>query len=145
MNRQTPLIRVESVRRYEENINELQQPTSLSTCLWDCRTGTGWKTLFVSVCGNLQHIWQNIGFLHRSAVVKKNANIAYTNDKNVLRLSNLIIWLKSAHRRWCNIWTTRASVSPGYRGAFHLNKKPSLRFRNIQWQNGTLQHDRPCK
>ena len=27
------------------------------------------------------------------------------------------------------------------KGAFHLNKKPSLRFRNVQWQNGTLQRD----
>jgi hypothetical protein len=30
-------------------------------------------------------------------------------------------------------------------GAFHLDKKNSLRFRNVQWQNGTLQRDRPCK
>ena len=36
-------------------------------------------------------------------------------------------------------------VIPFTLGAFHLNKKPSLRFQNVQWQNGTLQRDRPSK
>ena len=34
-----------------------------STRTSGCRGGTGLKTVFVSVCCNLQHIWQNIRFL----------------------------------------------------------------------------------
>ena len=35
---------------------ELKQTTVLSTRKSDCRGGTGLKIVFVSVCGNLQHI-----------------------------------------------------------------------------------------
>ena len=43
--------------RTRGNINrELKQATFLSTWTSDCRGGTGLKTVFVSVCGNLQHM-----------------------------------------------------------------------------------------
>ena len=45
-------------------ISELKQTTLWSTRTSDCRGGgAGLKTVFVSVCGNLQHIRQNIRFL----------------------------------------------------------------------------------
>jgi hypothetical protein len=46
-----------------------------------CRGGTGLKTVFVSVCGNLQHIWQNIRFLlpYTNAMMQNTAKINYTN------------------------------------------------------------------
>ena len=42
---------------------KIAKATFLSTRASDCRGGTGLKTVFVSVCGNLQHISQNIRFL----------------------------------------------------------------------------------
>jgi hypothetical protein len=38
------------------NISELKQATFLSTRTSDCRGETELKIVFVSVCGNLQHI-----------------------------------------------------------------------------------------
>ena len=42
--------------------SELKIATFLSTRTPVCRGGTGLKTVFLSVCGNLQHIGQNLRF-----------------------------------------------------------------------------------
>ena len=39
------------------------QTTFLSTRTSDCRGGRDWIKVFMSVCGNLQHIGQNLRFL----------------------------------------------------------------------------------
>ena len=44
-------------------ISELKIAMFLSIRTSDYRGGTGLKTVFVSVCGNRQHIGQNIRFL----------------------------------------------------------------------------------
>ena len=57
----------------------------MSTRTRDCRGGTGLKTVFVSVCGNLPHIGQNIRFLkffaslHERYDAKCRAKISCTN------------------------------------------------------------------
>ena len=43
-------------------ISELKIAMFFSTRTSDCRGGTGLKTVFLSVCGDLQHNRQNIRF-----------------------------------------------------------------------------------
>jgi hypothetical protein len=66
------------------------QAAFLSPRTTDCRGGTGLKTVSVSVCGNLQHIWQNLRFLKFFAFLHEPMlqNAAKISDTN-LRVTSL--------------------------------------------------------